>query len=62
MNPTPFRSKTTPWRVQVSGRYFSDGKRKSIYFKTLKEATEFCELLRMFGVGAIQKLKFLMFK
>jgi Arm domain-containing DNA-binding protein len=47
MNPTSFHSKTTPWRVQLSGRYSPDGKRKTKYFKTRDEAHEFCQSLKM---------------
>jgi len=54
MNPTRFRSKTTPWRVQVPGRHFPDGKRKAFYFKTEKEAIGFCELFKNYNTPAIR--------
>jgi integrase len=49
MNPTPSNNKKTPWRVQLSGRYFPNGKRKAWYFKTRKEADEFCVRFRKYG-------------
>src|ERR1700756_349090 len=46
MNPTPFKSKTTPWRVQLPASLSPDRKRKARYFKTEKEAKTFCAQLR----------------
>src|SRR5262245_2234269 len=46
MNPTPFKSETTPWRVQLPANLSSDGKRKARYFKTEKEARSFCAQLK----------------
>jgi hypothetical protein len=59
MNPTRFRSKTTPWRVQVAGRHFPDRKRKALYFKTEKEAIEFCKLFKHYNVAVIKAAELL---
>lgn len=50
MIPTPFKSQTTPWRVQIPASYFIDKKRKAKYFKTLLEAKEFCRKCKRFGI------------
>lgn len=54
MKPTPFSSKTTPWRVQVPGRYFPDRKRKARYFASLEAADKFVSDVRRFGLAAIE--------
>lgn len=54
MRPTSFASKTTPWRVQIPGRYFPDKKRKTKYFKDPKEAEKFCSNIRKFGLAAVE--------
>lgn len=46
MNPTPFKSETTPWRVQLPASLSADGKRKACYFKTPEEAKAFCAQLK----------------
>jgi len=46
MNPTPFKSETTPWRVQLPASLSPDGKRKARYFANFKEAERFCNALK----------------
>lgn len=53
MKPTSFQSNTTPWRVQVPGRYFPDGKRKAKYFGTRAQAEEFIKSLKKHGTAAV---------
>jgi hypothetical protein len=55
MIPVPFPSKTTPWRVQVPGRFFPDKKRKTRYFQTKELAEDFCRRVKKFGLAAIEK-------
>jgi hypothetical protein len=47
---TPFPSKTTPYRVQLPGRYSADGKRKTQYFKTKDEAEKFVSHVKKHGL------------
>ena len=46
MRPTPFKSETTPWRVQLPASLSPDGKRKARYFANFKEAEKFCNALK----------------
>jgi predicted DNA-binding transcriptional regulator AlpA len=55
MNPTRFPSKTKPWRVQLPGGYFPDGKRKTKYFQTKEQADEYCRRLKKFGFSAVEQ-------
>jgi hypothetical protein len=55
MIPVTFPSETTPWRVQVPGRYFANKKRTARYFKTKEAAEEFCRSVKKFGLAAIEK-------
>jgi hypothetical protein len=55
MKPTTFRSKTTPWRVQVPGRYFANRKRTTKYFATRQAAEEFMQKLKKFGTALFQE-------
>jgi hypothetical protein len=51
MNPSPFKSKTTPWRVQVPAGRIVGGSKKRIakYFKTKADAQIFCRKVGKFG-------------
>lgn len=53
MNPTPFKSETTPWRVQLPASLSPDHKRKARYFANLPEAKRFCARLKK-GEGLAQ--------
>lgn len=53
MKPTPFPSKTTPWRVMLPARYL--GKRTAKYFATEGLAKEFCRTVKKFGASALEQ-------
>lgn len=55
MIPVPFPSKTTPWRVQVPGRFFPNKKRTTRYFKTKEAASDFCRKVDKFGLAAVNE-------
>jgi hypothetical protein len=55
MIPVTFPSKTTPWRVQVPGRFFPNKKRTARYFKTKEAAEDFCRSVKKFGLAAIER-------
>jgi hypothetical protein len=54
MVPTPFKSKTTPWRLQIPGRYFADKKRRTEYFKTQVAAAKRHKEILKNGAGAFK--------
>ena len=54
MKPTPFPSKTTPWRVQLPASW-NNGKRKTRYFADEKEAIAFCNKVKRYGKAALQE-------
>jgi hypothetical protein len=53
MQVTTFPSKTTPYRIQLPGRYSPDGKRKTRYFKTREDAETFLRRVKKLGLAAI---------
>lgn len=53
MKPTPFPSKTTPWRVQLPARFSADGKRKAHYFASKDEAEKFARKAKKLGPAAV---------
>src|SRR5215471_10769849 len=53
MNPTRFKSESTPWRVQLPASLSADGKRKARYFATLDQAKKFCSALKKRGLAAV---------
>ena len=55
MKPIPFPSKTSPWRVEVPGRYFADRKRKAKYFPTQAAAEKFIQKLKIEGRAALDQ-------
>jgi len=57
MTPLRFPSKTTPWCVQLPGRFAADRKRKTRYFKTREEAAKFVSQVKKFGLAAVHQVK-----
>src|SRR5258708_22790827 len=55
MKPIPFRSNTSPWRVEVPGSYFASGKRKTKYFATRDAAEKFIQKLKIEGRAALDQ-------
>jgi hypothetical protein len=53
MNPTPFKSESTPWRVQLPASLSPDRKRKARYFPTLEAAKKFCSAVKKKGLAVI---------
>lgn len=54
MKPTPFASKTTPWRVQLPASLFPDKKRKARYFASFEAAQKFCSAVKKRGLAAVE--------
>jgi hypothetical protein len=55
MKPIHFPSKTSPWRVEVPGRYFADRKRKAKYFVSRDAAEKFIQKLKIEGRAALDQ-------
>jgi hypothetical protein len=55
MKPISFPSKTSPWRVEVPGRYFANRKRKAKYFPTQDAAEKFIQRLKIDGRAALDQ-------
>ena len=55
MKPIPFPSKTSPWRVEVPGRYFANRKRKAKYFASRDAAEKFIQKLKIDGRAALDQ-------
>src|SRR6267142_686903 len=57
MKVVSFPSKTTPYRIQLPGRYSPDRKRKSRYFATKDAAESFLKQVKNLGLVAVEPVK-----